>query len=89
MIPTPAELGGLLATQAGRAAAPRAGSGVLTTTQQVSTALGVATLGTLFTALRLEDVAGSRTALLVVLSIEVVMALGLALLSVRLPDPRA
>jgi MFS family permease len=54
-----------------------AGSGVLTTTQQSALALGVATLGSLFLALA-ADGTGVRTAFIVVLAVQVVVAIGVA-----------
>src|SRR5215813_4286341 len=65
-----------------------AGSGVLTTTQQTALALGVATLGSLFLTLA-GDGTGISTAFLVVLTIQVVVAIGVAAGARRLPGWRA
>jgi EmrB/QacA subfamily drug resistance transporter len=54
-----------------------AGSGVLTTTQQTALALGVATLGSLFLALA-GDRTGVRTAFVVVLAVQVMIAVAVA-----------
>ena len=64
-----------------------AGAGVLTTTQQTALALGVATLGSLFLALA-ADGTGVRTAFLVVLGIQVVVAAGVAIGARGLPGWR-
>jgi MFS family permease len=64
-----------------------AGSGVLTTTQQVALALGVATLGSLFIALAGDGV-GMRDGFLVVLAIQVVVAAGIAIGARWLPGWR-
>jgi hypothetical protein len=69
------------------AAVAGAGSGVLTTTQQGALALGVATLGSLFLALA-GDGAGVRTAFIVVLAVQVVVAVGVAAGATRLPGSR-
>jgi MFS family permease len=61
-----------------------AASGVLTTTQQVALALGVATLGSLFIALAGDGV-GMRDGFLVVVAVQVVIAAGLALGARTLP----
>jgi MFS family permease len=53
------------------------GGGVLTTTQQTALALGVATLGSLFLTLA-GDGTGIRTAFIVVLGVQIVVALGVA-----------
>ena len=63
-----------------------AGSGMLTTTQQSSLALGVATLGTLFATL--TPPLGMEGALLLVTGVQAIMILGIALSARRLPDPR-
>ncbi|OXM74467.1 MULTISPECIES: MFS transporter [Amycolatopsis] len=63
-----------------------AGSGMLTTTQQSSLALGVATLGTLFVAL--TGTWGVAGALLLVTGVQAVMMVGVAVSARRLPDPR-
>ncbi|NIH77558.1 MFS transporter [Amycolatopsis viridis] len=63
-----------------------AGSGMLTTTQQSSLALGVATLGTLFAAL--TGPFGMAGALVLVTGLQAIMMAGIALTARRLPDPR-
>ncbi|KAA9166774.1 MFS transporter [Amycolatopsis acidicola] len=62
-----------------------AGSGMLTTTQQTSLALGVATLGTLFATLAMS---GTEHALVIVMITQAVLLAGIALAATRLPDPR-
>jgi MFS family permease len=64
-----------------------AASGVLTTTQQTALALGVATLGSLFIALAGNGV-GMRDGFVTVVGIQVVIAIGLALGTRRLPGWR-
>jgi MFS family permease len=64
-----------------------AASGVLTTTQQVALALGVATLGSLFITLAGDGV-GMRDGFLTVVVVQVVIAAGLALGARRLPGWR-
>lgn len=66
-------------------AAERAGvgGGVMTTTQQASLALGVATLGTLF--LSVASGAGMRDALIVTLLVQLAAVVLTTLLSLRLP----
>ncbi|MCE7006512.1 MFS transporter [Kibdelosporangium philippinense] len=64
------------------------GSGSLVTVQQVSIALGVATLGSLFLWLSEPDVLGMRDAFVVVMGVQAVVAAVVALFSRRLPDPR-
>jgi EmrB/QacA subfamily drug resistance transporter len=64
-----------------------AGAGVLTTTQQTALALGVATLGSLFLALA-GDGTGVRTAFLVVLAVQVIVAIGVSAGARRLPGWR-
>ncbi|HMA48075.1 MAG TPA: MFS transporter, partial [Frankiaceae bacterium] len=66
-------------------AAAGAGSGVMTTTQQVSLALGVATLGTLFVTLAPTGRLGALHATVVVVGIQAVVAAGLAWGSRGLP----
>lgn len=61
------------------------GSGMLTTTQQTSLALGVATLGTLFAAL---SASGMASALGTVTLVQAAMTALVALAARRLPDPR-
>jgi hypothetical protein len=60
------------------------GSGVLTTTQQVSLAVGVATLGTLFVSLARSGV-GTLHAALVVLAVQALVAAGIVVGSRGLP----
>lgn len=62
-----------------------AGSGALTTAQQTSIALGVATLGTLFAGLAVLDM---RNALAVTVGLMVVLSVVIGFLTTRLPDPR-
>jgi EmrB/QacA subfamily drug resistance transporter len=62
-----------------------AGSGVLTTTQQTSLALGVAVLGSVFVTLASPDRLGPLHAALVVLGIQALVAVGLAIGSHSLP----
>ncbi|CAM3327405.1 MFS transporter [Kibdelosporangium persicum] len=64
------------------------GSGSLVTVQQVSLALGVATLGSLFLWLSEPDVLGMRDAFAVVMAVQAVVAMMVSLFSRRLPDPR-
>jgi MFS family permease len=66
-----------------------AGSGVLTTTQQVSLAVGVATLGTLFLSLESATRLGVLHATLVVLAVQAVVAIGIAIGSRALPAASA
>jgi hypothetical protein len=68
------------------AEAAGAGSGVLTTTQQTSLALGVATLGSLFVAL--AGTAGMRDAVVLTIGLMAVLSVVIGLLLTRLPDPR-
>ncbi|MGH3547193.1 MAG: MFS transporter [Pseudonocardiaceae bacterium] len=62
--------------------------GVLTTTQQTSLALGVATLGTLYLSLSAEPGWGVRDAFIAVLAVQITVAGALAAWSRRLPDSR-
>jgi MFS family permease len=62
------------------------GSGVLVTMQQGSLALGVASLGSLFVSLS-DGSGGMRHAFTVVVAIQVVIAVVVGLLALRLPDP--
>jgi EmrB/QacA subfamily drug resistance transporter len=62
-----------------------AGSGVLTTTQQTSLALGVASLGSLFISLSSRSQLGPLHALVVILGVQAVVAAGLAVASMALP----
>jgi MFS family permease len=64
------------------------GSGVLTTTQQTSLALGVATLGSVFSSLAAPDSLGIKSAFLVVVAIQALLAVGITWFSRSLPDPR-
>jgi MFS family permease len=64
------------------------GSGALATTQQTSLALGVATLGTLFSALSVPSALGMKDAFLLVLAVQAVISLGVSLGARLLPDPR-
>jgi hypothetical protein len=64
------------------------GSGSLVTVQQVSLALGVATLGSLFLWLSEPDVLGMRDAFAVVMAVQAVVAAAVSLFSRKLPDPR-
>ncbi|HEY3468043.1 MAG TPA: MFS transporter, partial [Amycolatopsis sp.] len=63
------------------------GSGVMTTNQQTSLALGVATLGSLYAAL--SGSLGSRDAFAVVIGAVALLAAVVAITARRLPDPRA
>lgn len=63
-----------------------AGSGVLTTTQQTSLALGVATLGSLFVAV--AGPVGMRDALVLTIGLMVALYVAIGALVTRLPDPR-
>jgi MFS family permease len=63
-----------------------AGSGALTTTQQTSLALGVATLGTLFVGL--TGSLGTRDALALTITLLAVLSVVIGVVTTRLPDPR-
>jgi hypothetical protein len=63
-----------------------AGSGVLTTSQQVSLALGVAVLGTLYVTLAPTARLGLEGAALVVIAVQAVIAIGVALGATRLSE---
>jgi hypothetical protein len=63
------------------------GSGVMTTNQQTSLALGVATLGSLYAAL--SGSLGGRDAFALVIGLVAVLAAIVAVTGRRLPDPRA
>ena len=63
------------------------GSGMLTTTQQSSLALGVATLGSLYVSLSTSM--GVEHALVAVSSVQVLTSAGIGVLALGLPDPRA
>jgi MFS family permease len=65
------------------------GGGVLVTTQQVSLALGVATLGSLFLSLEAPGGPGLRAAFLIVLLILAAAAVLVGAISLRLPDDRS
>jgi MFS family permease len=65
-----------------------AGSGVLTTTQQTSLALGVAAVGSLFVTLAAPEHLGPLHAAVVVLVVQAVVAAGIAAGSRLLPRPR-
>jgi MFS family permease len=65
-----------------------AGSGVLTTTQQTSLALGVATLGSLFVGLAGPSALGMKDALVLVTLLMAVLSAVIGVLTARLPDPR-
>ncbi|WP_020663478.1 MFS transporter [Amycolatopsis benzoatilytica] len=65
-----------------------AGGGVLTTTQQTSLALGVAVLGSLFAGLSGPGSLGYRGAFVLVIGLLAVLALAVAGLARKLPDPR-
>lgn len=64
------------------------GSGILTTTQQVSLAAGVATLGGVYLWLSDPDALGVRNAFALVMLCQVVGALVIVVASRKLPDPR-
>ncbi|MFJ1762751.1 MFS transporter [Amycolatopsis sp. NPDC088138] len=64
------------------------GSGVMTTTQQTSLALGVAVLGSLYAALSAPGVLGVRDAFALVIGLVAVLAAVVAITARRLPDPR-
>jgi MFS family permease len=61
------------------------GSGMITTTQQTSLALGVATLGTLFAALSTSSM---ESALVITTAVQALLIGGIAVAANRLPDPR-
>jgi MFS family permease len=65
-----------------------AGSGVLTTTQQVSLAVGVASLGSLYVSLSSASRIGALHAALVVLGVQALVAVGLSVGSRGLPTAR-
>ncbi|MEA5359947.1 MFS transporter [Amycolatopsis sp., V23-08] len=64
------------------------GSGVMTTTQQTSLALGVAVLGSLYAALSVPGAMGVRDAFALVIGLVAVLAAVVAITARRLPDPR-
>jgi hypothetical protein len=55
------------------------GSGVFTTTQQVSLAIGVATLGTLFVSLAPAEHLGTLHAAVLILGVQALVAAGIAI----------
>lgn len=61
------------------------GSGVLITTQQVSLAVGVATLGTLYLWLAESSL---RNAFVMVMAVQILVAIGIVIGGRKLPDPR-
>jgi hypothetical protein len=65
-----------------------AGSGVLTTMQQTSLALGVATIGSAFVSLSPVDRLGALHAVVLVLGIQALVAAGIAGASRGLPRAR-
>jgi MFS family permease len=66
------------------------GSGVLTTTQQVSLAVGVGSLGTLFVTLEPASRFGALHAAVLILGVQAVIAIGIAVASRRLSSaPRS
>jgi EmrB/QacA subfamily drug resistance transporter len=64
-----------------------AGSGVLSTTQQVSLAVGVATLGTLYVTLAPANRIGTLHAAVVILALQALVAIGIAIGSRGLGEP--
>ncbi|WP_370945948.1 MFS transporter [Amycolatopsis sp. cg5] len=62
------------------------GSGVMTTTQQTSLALGIATLGSLFASL--IGSIGVRDGFMIVIGLQCLMTAGVMWFARRLPDPR-
>ncbi|MFD9963863.1 MFS transporter [Amycolatopsis sp. NPDC058986] len=64
------------------------GSGVMTTNQQTSLALGVATLGSLFASLSAPDSLGMKSAFVLVIGLQAVLVLAVIAGARRLPDPR-
>jgi hypothetical protein len=58
---------------------------MITTTQQTSLALGVATLGTLFAALSTSSM---ESALVITTAVQALLIGGIAVAANRLPDPR-
>jgi hypothetical protein len=72
-------LSGVPAEQAG------VGSGALATTQQTALALGVATLGTLYTSLAAASQLGARNSFVLVLGVMLVIAAVVAVGGRRLP----
>ena len=64
------------------------GSGVMTTNQQTSLALGVATLGSLYAALSAPGSLGVRDAFALVIGLLAVLATVVTVTGRRLPDPR-
>jgi MFS family permease len=64
------------------------GGGVMTTNQQTSLAIGVATVGSLFAALSAPESLGVKGAFVLVTALLALLAVIVTLLSRRLPDPR-
>jgi MFS family permease len=64
------------------------GSGILVTTQQVSLAAGVATLGSLYLWLAEPGVLGTRNAFALVMLIQILIATVIVIAGRKLPDPR-
>jgi MFS family permease len=64
------------------------GSGVLATTQQISLALGASVFGTTFLTVAGPTSAHAGFAFALMVGIDAVLAVGITLLSTRLPDPR-
>jgi MFS family permease len=64
------------------------GSGVLTTTQQTSLALGVATLGSLFASLSVPGAMGMKEAFLLVMVLQAALTVVVIATGRLLPDPR-
>jgi MFS family permease len=65
------------------------GSGMLTTTQQTSLALGVATLGSLFAGLSAPGSVGMEHALVTVSAVQVLTSAFIGVCATGLPDPRS
>ncbi|MEC3982758.1 MFS transporter [Amycolatopsis sp. H20-H5] len=64
------------------------GSGVMTTTQQTSLALGIATLGSLFASLSAPGSLGMKDAFMLVVGLQLVLVITVITFARRLPDPR-
>jgi hypothetical protein len=64
------------------------GSGVLTTTQQTSLALGVATLGSLFASLSAPGAMAVNGAFALVMALQAVLTVVVVVSARKLPDPR-
>jgi MFS family permease len=65
-----------------------AGSGILTTTQQSSLALGATVLGTVFADLAAPGALGIRYAFAIAIAANLAAVIGIAAYGTRLPDPR-